>query len=131
MTLLVTIETVLCVLLPFAFRHYCTRKLSVVLLISSFLISSGVHLTFIFTHVVEASPAFLEFKFDSVPCYWFVKAYSMHIINDQAYKLYEKLYYWTQMALSIVLPTVTMLICSILVITRFTFKVTVLKGFFN
>uniref|UniRef100_A0A0N5ARR4 G_PROTEIN_RECEP_F1_2 domain-containing protein n=1 Tax=Syphacia muris TaxID=451379 RepID=A0A0N5ARR4_9BILA len=122
MTLWVTIETVLCVLLPFAFRHYCTRRFSMALLVASFSISSCIHVTFLFTHVVDASPTFLEFNFDSIPCYWFVKTYNMHIINDQAYKLYEKLYYWTQMTLSIVLPTVTMLICSILVITRFTFK---------
>ncbi|KHN79813.1 hypothetical protein Tcan_07570 [Toxocara canis] len=123
MTLFVTIETVLCVLMPFSFRQFCTRRLTLILLISSVFLSSTLHLTFICTHSIIETAIIVDMQSDdSTKCYWLVTQYAMQISAGAVYEFYEKIYYWTQLTLSIVVPTVVMLICSLLIVTRFTFK---------
>ncbi|PAV90055.1 hypothetical protein WR25_14876 [Diploscapter pachys] len=48
LTLLVTVETVMCVLAPFTFRQYCTRRMTFAVLFGSFLLSSMLHSTTLF-----------------------------------------------------------------------------------
>ncbi|VDK47963.1 unnamed protein product [Anisakis simplex] len=120
MTLLVTIETVLCVLMPFHFRQFCTKRLTLILLLSSVFLSSTLHLTFIYTNSVIETPIIQEIRSNpSTSCYRLMVRYSMQISSGA---VYEKLYYWTQLLLSIVIPTIVMLICSVLIVTQFTFK---------
>lgn len=152
-TLYITIETLLCVLLPFTFRKYCSRKNTIWLLIGSLFFSTFLHCSFLCTHnttskiLLEAPSLMLkknhinlflnnETKENSsiywqnkynIPsnnsivdwCWKLTKSYSIVIRN----LLLEKIYYWVNMALSIVFPTIAMLLCTILIIQRFTFKV--------
>ncbi|KAK0396611.1 hypothetical protein QR680_001784 [Steinernema hermaphroditum] len=121
LTLLVTIETVMCVLMPFSFRQYCTRRLSLNLLIATVILSSGLHLTFLCTHHVATSSVLREIN-SSVHCWYHAIYFTMQRNTLPIYELYEKMYYWIQMTVSIVLPTIIMLICSVLIITQFTIK---------
>uniref|UniRef100_A0A915DWU6 G-protein coupled receptors family 1 profile domain-containing protein n=1 Tax=Ditylenchus dipsaci TaxID=166011 RepID=A0A915DWU6_9BILA len=56
-------------------------------------------------------------------CWELIITYSMQpiavLLTNQSY---EKIYYWLQMLCSIVVPTLAMLLCSVLIVTRFTFK---------
>lgn len=121
MTLLVTIETVLCVLLPFSFRQYCTRKTTLTLLLGSFIFSTALHLTFLSTHTIGLSTVL--HPDETKNCFWTGLRYSMRRTQLPFHEVYEKVYYWLQMTVAIVVPTVAMLICSILIVTQFTFKV--------
>ena len=123
MTLLVTIETVLCVLLPFSFRQYCTRRLTMMMLIGTFAVSTALHLTFLLTHTVSVETAISTQVLDSKSCWLASTYYLMQRTPLALHEIYEKVYYWTQMTVSIVLPTIAMLICSVLIVTQFTFKV--------
>lgn len=177
MTLYITIETVICVLMPFSFRKYCTRKKTLWLLITSVIISIFLHLIFLCTHEVKTklmvldSQSLLNFTsttyntittknetdhesktvarrsggisdsfgttnwsgsdtvqdFTNVElkhCWQLLLSYTMQPIPALlANKIYEKIYYWLQMMASIVLPTLAMLLCSLLIVTQFTFKV--------
>uniref|UniRef100_A0A1I7YP68 G_PROTEIN_RECEP_F1_2 domain-containing protein n=1 Tax=Steinernema glaseri TaxID=37863 RepID=A0A1I7YP68_9BILA len=141
LTLLVTMETVMCVLMPFSFRQYCTRRLTLNLLIATVVLSTALHLTFLCTHHVSTTTVLRELN-SSTQCWYhsihftmqrntppiyelYEKMYywiQMTRNTPPIYELYEKMYYWIQMTVSIVLPTIIMLICSVLIITRFTFK---------
>lgn len=138
MTLFITIETVLCVLRPFSFRKYCTRRTTLWLLGGCLVASVALHLIFLCTHEVNGKLALTEEPIvmdernvsssTSLPlsrtCWKMTLTYSMQPVEVlQRYRHYEKLYYWLQMMASIVLPTLAMLVCSLLIVTRFTFKV--------
>uniref|UniRef100_A0AC34FBE7 G-protein coupled receptors family 1 profile domain-containing protein n=1 Tax=Panagrolaimus sp. ES5 TaxID=591445 RepID=A0AC34FBE7_9BILA len=122
MTLLVTIETVLCVLLPFSFRQYCTRKLTMMMLLGTFAVSTALHLTFLLTHTVTTETAINTQVLENNQCWIASTYYLMQRTPLALHEIYEKVYYWTQMTVSIVLPTIAMLICSVLIVTQFTFK---------
>uniref|UniRef100_A0A914S3V3 G-protein coupled receptors family 1 profile domain-containing protein n=1 Tax=Parascaris equorum TaxID=6256 RepID=A0A914S3V3_PAREQ len=95
------------------------------LLISSVFFSSALHLTFVFTHSIVEKTIITETTSEEPKCYRLLTQYSMHISPGAVYEFYEKVYYWAQLTLSIVVPTVVMLICSVLIVTRFTFKRTI------
>ncbi|KAI1724545.1 hypothetical protein Ddc_05787 [Ditylenchus destructor] len=149
-TLFITIETAMCVISPFRFRQYCTRRTTMVLLICTFLASASLHLIFFSTHRVlpklslqtyfPTSPiaphvphyfrhhqtrqnASDSSEQDNQACWFLGLSYSMQpiaaLLTNQSY---EKIYYWLQMLCSIVVPTLAMLVCSLLIITRFTIK---------
>ncbi|TMS36241.1 hypothetical protein L596_003453 [Steinernema carpocapsae] len=121
LTLLVTMETVMCVLTPFSFRQYCTRRLSLNLLIATVVLSSVLHLTFLCTHHVATTTVVKELNASS-HCWYHAVYFTMQRNVLPIYEFYEKMYYWIQMTVSIVLPTIIMLICSVLIITQFTIK---------
>lgn len=195
MTLYITIETVICVLMPFSFRKYCTRKKTLWLLIASVIISIFLHLIFLCTHEVKTKLMLIDSQ--SFPKYinnvvfnttmpsveittttlktiieyeskkfivrrsndifdlqnttsWSLKSDALKNTSNEnvqniklpkrcwqlllSYRMqpipalltneiYEKIYYWLQMMASIVLPTLAMLLCSLLIVTQFTFKV--------
>lgn len=123
MTLLVTIETVLCVLLPFSFRQYCTRKMTVLMLIGSVIISTAIHMTFLLTHTVIMELTIDKLSTETDSCWYISGYYSVKSDRLPIHETYEKVYYWIQITVSIVLPTLAMLVCSILIVTQFTFKV--------
>lgn len=57
-------------------------------------------------------------------CWQLLLSYTMQPISTLLKnEMYEKIYYWLQIMASIVLPTLAMLFCSFLIVTRFTFKV--------
>lgn len=45
------------------------------------------------------------------------------IRSNNAYDVIQKVYYWIQTTVAIIIPTVAMLVCSILIVKQFTFKV--------
>lgn len=122
MTLVVTVETMFCVLLPFRFRQFCTKRISLTVLLASALCSIFLHVPFIFTQTVISSPVFREFNNQHAKCYWIATEYSMQTLRDPVYEHVERAYYWLQITLSIVIPNISMLICSILIVKQFSFK---------
>jgi hypothetical protein len=53
LTLFITVETALCVTLPFSFRQLCTRRTTFIVLISSIGLSIFMHMSFFFIHSVR------------------------------------------------------------------------------
>lgn len=49
--------------------------------------------------------------------------------SNNAYEVIQKVYYWIQTTVAIIIPTVAMLVCSILIVKQFTFKVRHLNRF--
>lgn len=129
----ITIETVLCVLLPFSFRHYCNRKNTIWLLAWSLFISTMLHFSFLCTHnttskiqldtifsnPLDSESALWSATPSASKCWRLTQNYSIEGKN----LVWEKVYYWIHMIISIVLPTLAMLLCTILIVQRFTFKV--------
>uniref|UniRef100_A0A7E4VLQ2 G_PROTEIN_RECEP_F1_2 domain-containing protein n=1 Tax=Panagrellus redivivus TaxID=6233 RepID=A0A7E4VLQ2_PANRE len=122
MTFLVTIETVLCVLLPFSFRQYCTHRMTYILLVSSGIASLVLHFTFLATHTVVGTTMIASVAGNDNDCWEARTWFSVQTKPLFVHAVYEKVYYWTQMTVSITLPTIAMLVCSVLILTRFTFK---------
>lgn len=123
-----TIETLLCVVQPFSFRQYCTTAVTYSLLASATLLSVLVHFTFPVTHLMERSFFREEHheqltENESLFCSRTVFSHSMRLRSGALYLTYEKFYFWTQAVLSILLPTLAMLLCTVLIITNFRFKV--------
>ncbi|VDN06188.1 unnamed protein product [Thelazia callipaeda] len=123
MTLVVTIETVFCVLLPFHFRQIFTKRISLIILLGFAIGSVFLHIPFIFTQTVIGSPVFKEYDGrHSNRCYWITKLYSMQTRRGLFYEHIQKAYYWLQITLSILIPNIFMLACSVLIVTQFSFK---------
>jgi hypothetical protein len=110
------VETLLCVVQPFSFRQYCTTTVTYSLLVSATLLSVLVHFTFPVTDHLSSNNG-------SIECSQTVISHSMQLRVGAMFLTYEKFYFWTQAALSILLPTVAMLLCTVLIITNFRFKV--------
>lgn len=129
LTLFVTIETALCVILPFSFRQLCTRKTTITVLCSSIIFSVFLHSTFFYTHsarpiITVKGPNGPSRSFNNTPTCWYLSlSYSLQSDNLTFHELFEKVYYWSQTMFSIVIPTLAMLACSVLIVTKFTFKV--------
>uniref|UniRef100_A0A914VR53 G-protein coupled receptors family 1 profile domain-containing protein n=1 Tax=Plectus sambesii TaxID=2011161 RepID=A0A914VR53_9BILA len=126
-TLIVTVETLLCVVQPFSFRQYCTTTVTYSLLVSATLLSVLVHFTFPVTHRMERTllPGQhhdLRIGNTTLLCSRTVISHSMRLRMGAFFLTYEKFYFWTQAALSILLPTLAMLLCTVLIITNFRFK---------
>ncbi|EFO15349.1 hypothetical protein LOAG_13161 [Loa loa] len=109
MTLVITIETVLCVLLPFHFRQICTKLTSLIILLGFMLCSILLHIPFVFSQTVISSPILKELE-------------SRHHNREPFYEYIQKTYYWLQITLSILIPNIAMLACSVLIVTQFSFK---------
>uniref|UniRef100_A0A915PN59 G-protein coupled receptors family 1 profile domain-containing protein n=1 Tax=Setaria digitata TaxID=48799 RepID=A0A915PN59_9BILA len=123
MTLVITIETVLCVLLPFHFRQICTKRISLIVLLGFVLCSIFLHLPFLFIQTVISSPVLKELDSrQHKRCYWITKQYFMQTHKEPFYEYIQKAYYWLQITLSIVIPNIAMLACSILIVAQFIFK---------
>lgn len=60
MTLMITIETMFCVLLPFHFRQICTKRISLIILFGCILCSIFLHTPFLFSQTVISSPILKE-----------------------------------------------------------------------
>ncbi|MCP9266326.1 hypothetical protein DINM_021857 [Dirofilaria immitis] len=123
MTLVITIETVLCVLLPFHFRHICTKRISLIILLGFVLCGIFLHIPFIFIQTVISSPILKELDSRQYNrCYWITNQYFMQTYKGPFYEYVQKTYYWLQITLSILIPNIAMLACSILIVMRFSFK---------
>ncbi|VIO86200.1 Uncharacterized protein BM_BM3355 [Brugia malayi] len=123
MTLVITIETVLCVLLPFYFRQICTKRLSLIILFCFVLCSIFLHIPFIFSQTVISSPILKELENRQYNrCYWITNQYFMETYREPFYEYIQKTYYWLQITLSILIPNIAMLICSVLIVAQFSFK---------
>ncbi|VDK68674.1 unnamed protein product [Onchocerca ochengi] len=109
MTLVITIETVLCVLLPFHFRQICTKRRSLIILLGFLLCSIFLHIPFIFIQTVISSTILKELD-------------SRQHNRGPFYEYVQKAYYWLQITLSILIPTIAMLACSVLIVMQFSFK---------
>ncbi|KAI6177028.1 G-PROTEIN-RECEP-F1-2 domain-containing protein [Aphelenchoides bicaudatus] len=138
LTLLVTIETLLCILLPFSFRQLCTRKTTSVALISCVVASILLHIVFFLMQTVkpfvsiklmdEQIPtrhALIDFNtttntIQRTNCWYVFKFYKMQLSQVDFYESLEKVYYWTQSIFSIILPTCLMLVFSVLIVSKFT-----------
>lgn len=125
-----TVETALCVLLPFSFRQLCTRRTTMSVLVGSVLFSTLLHAAFFYTHSVKPTLAVRwpdggqqELQRRLPPRCWYVSlSYALQGDAKPLHALLEKVYYWAQTMVSIVLPTTAMLVCSVLIVTKFTFK---------
>ncbi|WKY16901.1 hypothetical protein Q1695_001481 [Nippostrongylus brasiliensis] len=56
LTLMVTVETVMCVLMPFLFRQYCTKRTTWFFLVITLSLSTLLHLTLVFTTEITLHP---------------------------------------------------------------------------
>ncbi|KAI6201210.1 G-PROTEIN-RECEP-F1-2 domain-containing protein [Aphelenchoides besseyi] len=142
LTLAITIETAICILLPFSFRQLCTRKTTFTILVCSTLCSILLHLSFFFTHTTRAIvsvrlsdtnivenhvsrlPMSLTSNQTSSVCWINYLYYTMQRpTTSLAHVFFERFYFWSQMFLSIIIPTAIMLMCSALIVLKFiTFK---------
>lgn len=93
------------------------------MLTGSVIISTALHMTFLLTHTVMKYYSIETVSIGAQKC-WEKQIYYLVKPNElPIHEIYEKIYYWIQITVSIVLPTLAMLICSILIVTQFTFKV--------
>lgn len=125
LTLMVTVETVMCVLMPFLFRQYCTKRTTWFFLVITLSLSTILHLTLVFTTEITMHP--LAIKEHALPqtntsCWYIKNMYMFMIRSNNAYDVIQKVYYWIQTTVAIIIPTVAMLVCSILIVKQFTFK---------
>ncbi|KIH65073.1 hypothetical protein ANCDUO_04607 [Ancylostoma duodenale] len=129
---MVTVETVMCVLMPFLFRQYCTKRTTWFFLVISLSLSTLLHLTLVFTTEITVHP--LAIKEHTLPesnstCWFIQNMYLFMVRSNNAYEVIQKVYYWIQTTVAIIIPTVAMLVCSILIVKQFTFKVRQFKHF--
>ncbi|VDL70957.1 unnamed protein product [Nippostrongylus brasiliensis] len=125
LTLMVTVETVMCVLMPFLFRQYCTKRTTWFFLVITLSLSTLLHLTLVFTTEITLHP--LAIKEQPLPqsntsCWYIKNMYMFMIRSNNAYDVIQKVYYWIQTTVAIIIPTIAMLVCSILIVKQFTFK---------
>ncbi|CAJ0949813.1 unnamed protein product, partial [Mesorhabditis belari] len=119
LTLMVTVETVLCVMVPFIFRQYCTKKMTFTVLVIATAIASILHSLFLF---IRTSVPIANLSYDGQSeCYYGYIYYSLDL-RSQSYLTLWKIYVIAQMALVIVIPTVAMLVCTVIIVKQFTFK---------
>ncbi|VDM79501.1 unnamed protein product [Strongylus vulgaris] len=125
LTLMVTVETVMCVLMPFLFRQYCTKRTTWFFLVVSLTLSTLLHLTLVFTTEITTHPlAIMQHNLpeNNSSC-WYVRSMHLFIMRSSSvYEVIQKVYYWIQTTVAIIIPTAAMLICSILIVKQFTFK---------
>ncbi|EFP11150.1 hypothetical protein GCK72_017912 [Caenorhabditis remanei] len=124
LTLMVTMETVMCIMTPFIFRKYCTKKMTWIVLILSAFAATLLHLTIVIVTDVEeftqVKQYIQNFKKENAAC-WFLQSV-FRARNNPHYEIYRRFYATTTMAVSIVIPTIAMLVCTLLIIKKFTFK---------
>ncbi|VDK43411.1 unnamed protein product, partial [Cylicostephanus goldi] len=114
LTLMVTVETVMCVLMPFLFRQYCTKRTTWSFLLASLTVATLLNVANI---IVE------RILFQSNSSCWYIRSMHLFIMRSSSvYEVIQKVYYWIQTTVAIIIPTVAMLICSILIVKQFTFK---------
>lgn len=71
--------------------------------------------------IVQVRQYIQNFKKENAPC-WFLQS-AFRARNNPYYEIYRRFYATTTMAVSIVIPTIAMLVCTVLIIKKFTFKV--------
>ncbi|KAK6765740.1 hypothetical protein RB195_025570 [Necator americanus] len=125
LTLMVTVETVVCVLMPFLFRQYCTKRTTWFFLMISLSLSTLLHLTLVFTTEIAMHP--LAIKEHILPernssCWYIQNMYVFMMRSNNVYEVIQRVYYWIQTTVAIIIPTIAMLVCSILIVKQFTFK---------
>ncbi|KAF8354453.1 hypothetical protein PRIPAC_96076 [Pristionchus pacificus] len=123
LTLLVTIETVMCIIMPFTFRQYCTVKMTWTMLAITFFFSCCLNLSLIPVQIIRK--AFMSLIFYSgeestVPC-WYTPEF-FYADNDPEMRIVQTTIYWTTMFAVVMLPTVAMLVCSIIIVRQFSLK---------
>ncbi|CAI5449959.1 unnamed protein product [Caenorhabditis angaria] len=123
LTLMVTMETVMCIMWPFVFRKYCTKRVTWIFLILSLLAATLLMSTLLMTVDVEERIHVANYTLpepqDST-C-WYLES-SFRLFNRPEFDFLRRILITTTMAVSIVLPTIAMLVCTILIIKQFTFK---------
>ncbi|KAI6214874.1 G-PROTEIN-RECEP-F1-2 domain-containing protein [Aphelenchoides besseyi] len=122
LTLAITIETAICILLPFSFRQLCTRKTTFGILVCSTLCSILLHLSFFFhTHnSCNCFGAIIRHQHCGESCVTTSNVFESNIIcfvqlPRPHTSFFERFYFWSQMFLSIIIPTAIMLMCSALI----------------
>ncbi|CAI2353622.1 unnamed protein product [Caenorhabditis sp. 36 PRJEB53466] len=124
LTLMVTMETVMCIMTPFIFRKYCTKKMTWIVLIMSGVAASLLHTAIVIVtdvqEMVQVRQYVHNFKKENASC-WFLQSV-FRVRNNPYYEIYRRFYATTTMAVSIVIPTIAMLVCTLLIIKKFTFK---------
>ncbi|CAB3399110.1 unnamed protein product [Caenorhabditis bovis] len=124
LTLMVTVETVMCIMMPFVFRKYCTKRLTWIFLITSLIIASALHTTILWVTDVEehvkVKTYVPNFKLENTSC-WFLQSV-FRVRNNPQFEIWRRFYTTITMAVSIVIPTVAMLVCSILITKHYSLK---------
>uniref|UniRef100_A0A0K0DPB6 G_PROTEIN_RECEP_F1_2 domain-containing protein n=1 Tax=Angiostrongylus cantonensis TaxID=6313 RepID=A0A0K0DPB6_ANGCA len=125
LTLMVTVETVMCVLMPFLFRQYCTKRTTWFFLLITLSLSTLLHSTLVFTTEIAMHPLAITehaLEKENSTCWYIQNMYMFMIRSNSAYDVIQKIYYWIQTTFAIIIPTIAMLVCSILIVKQFTFK---------
>ena len=138
LTLFVTIETALCVVLPFKYRQLSTRRSTSALLLASVLVSACFHACFFFA--IHSVVPTIGLRSSSLPAIvadaqssgggggndgkqracWFTFFYfTMRRSSLPNHQLVEHIYYWLQTIFVIVVPPLTMLVCCVLLVLKF------------
>ncbi|EGT47016.1 hypothetical protein CAEBREN_04122 [Caenorhabditis brenneri] len=124
LTLMVTMETVMCIMTPFIFRKYCTKKMTWIVLILSGIAATLLHVAIVIVtdvkEIVQVKQYIQNFKKENAAC-WYLQA-AFRVRNNRDFEIYRRFYATATMAVSIVIPTVAMLVCTFLIINKFTFK---------
>ncbi|CAP36254.2 Protein CBG18923 [Caenorhabditis briggsae] len=124
LTLMVTLETVMCIMTPFIFKKYCTKKTTWTVLIMSAFAATLLHVAIVIVTEVQEHAQVRQyiqnFKKENAAC-WFLQSV-FRVRNDPYYETYRRFYATATMAVSIVIPTIAMLVFTILIIKKFTFK---------
>lgn len=122
------IKTMVCVLWPFSFRIWCGPRPTLCCLVGSVFCAAGIHSLFLITHEVVPVPT-LQFEsalpsvVPSFACFRIATTFRMRLSNAIWASSLERPYYWVQMSATIVLPIMVMMVCTALVVSRFTLKV--------
>uniref|UniRef100_A0A914GYB4 G-protein coupled receptors family 1 profile domain-containing protein n=1 Tax=Globodera rostochiensis TaxID=31243 RepID=A0A914GYB4_GLORO len=120
MTMFISLQTMVCVLRPFAFRRWCGRRPTLCCLIGSVLCAAGIHSLFLVSHEVVSVPTLqLNSAQPSAVCFRIVTTFRMRLYNAVWAPALERPYYLVQMSATIVLPTLVMMACTALVVSRF------------
>uniref|UniRef100_A0A8R1DZ36 G_PROTEIN_RECEP_F1_2 domain-containing protein n=1 Tax=Caenorhabditis japonica TaxID=281687 RepID=A0A8R1DZ36_CAEJA len=124
LTLMVTMETVMCIMTPFIFRKYCTKRMTWIVLVLSFFAASLLHVAIVIVtdvqEIIQVKEYSHNFKMEGSVC-WFIQSV-FRVRNNPNYEIYRRFYATTTMAVSIVIPTIAMLVCTLLIIKKFTLK---------
>ena len=120
LTLLVCAETVICVLWPFSLRRYFSAQCTFACLAACLGLATAIHSLFLLTHEVVPDPSAL-LMVPEAECFRIAVSFRMR--PSWWAPLLESPFYWMQMTCTIVLPTLLMLLCSALILSRFTMKV--------
>ncbi|CAJ0583314.1 unnamed protein product, partial [Mesorhabditis spiculigera] len=119
LTLMVTFETVLCVMVPFVFRQYCTKKMTYTVLVIATLAATALQMVFL---VVRSTQHFAQISYDETGNCFYGKIYYSLELRSAAHLLLQKTYVIAQIALVIVIPTIAMLVCTMIIVKQFSLK---------